>query len=264
MRQVQIILALCFVTIKIFAQTKTCGQIEDELHQSYKKILSYRFGTATIEQDSLEAENEIFRNKIGLYTSKFPLTITCSFDSLKKDNIDIVTTDDKLFRIYSWNTWLGGTMHDFGNVYQYKSAGQVYSKTIYIPEADSDYVPFYSQIFTLKANSKIYYLAVYNGIYSTKDASQSIRVFTINNESLNSTTKLFKTKEGFTNSIEVTFDFFSVVDRPERPLRLIKYDRNSRTIYIPIVLKNGKVTERYILYKFTGQYFEYIKNNRSN
>jgi len=75
---------------------------------------------------------------------------------------------------------------------------------------------------------------------------------------LNDTLKLFKTKTNLLNEIEVNFDFFSVVQRPERPLRLIKYDPDKKIIYIPIVLENGKVTDRYILYQFKGQYFEQI------
>ena len=72
------------------------------------------------------------------------------------------------------------------------------------------------------------------------------------------TLKLFKTKTDLLNEINVYFDFFSVVDRPERPLRLIKYDTDKKIIYIPIVFEKGKVTDRYILYQFNGQYFEHI------
>jgi hypothetical protein len=60
------------------------------------------------------------------------------------------------------------------------------------------------------------------------------------------------------NSISFEYDFFSVVDRPERPIQLIKYDQTKKTIYIPVVFENGKVTDKYITYKFTGEYFEKI------
>ena len=263
MRQVSIILILLFATINLFSQTTTIEQIENDLHKSYQKILFYRLGTDSIFWDSLEIENKIFRNKLEQYTSKFPLTLTCNFDSLLKDNIDIVTSDDKLFRIYSWNTFLGGTMKDFGNVFQYKAADKVYSKIAYDSAEEDVYIPFYSHIFTLKANGKSYYLAVNNGIYSTKDASQSIKIFTIENNSLNDTMKIIKTEEGLVNSIDVYFDFFSVIDKPERPLRLIKYDAKNKIIYIPVILGNGEVTDRYTLYQFTGQYFEYIKRKKN-
>jgi len=245
---------------KLFAQKLTLKAIEDDLHKSYLKILDIRFNNGTTSYDSLEKENNIFIEKIQSYTSNYPLTLTYKFDSLRKDNINIhiVNSEDNLFRIYSWDTWMGGTMHDFKNIFQYRSGNKVYSRLSY-DTTDQDYIPFYSQIFTLKANNKVYYLAIYNGIYSTKDASQSIRIFTIQNHSLNDKVKLIKTSSGLVNSIDVYFDFFSVVDRPERPLRLIKYDQQKRIIYIPIVDDSSKVTKRFILYQFNGNVFKRVK-----
>jgi hypothetical protein len=143
------------------------------------------------------------------------------------------------------------------NIFQFKSDNKIYSKLIYAIK-ESDYVPFYSQIFTIKENNKTYYLAINNWKYSTSGAVQSIKAFAIENNTLNDTLKLFKTKTDLLNEIEVDFDFFSVVDRPERPLRLIKYNPNKKIVYIPIVIENGEVTDRYILYQFKGKYFEHI------
>jgi hypothetical protein len=53
-----------------------------------------------------------------------------------------------------------------------------------------------------------------------------------------------------------SFDFFSVVDRAERPVKLIDYNAIEKTISIPVVWENGKVTSKLIVYKFTGEYFE--------
>ena len=234
----------------------TAEQIDIDLHNTYLKLLSYRFGDS-IQWDSLDKENSIFSNKIIKYTSIYPQTLTFKFDSLSKDNIDIVSSEDDLLRIYSWDTWMGGTMHYFNNIYQYKSGEKVFSKFCNFDNGGPSC--FYSQIFTIKANHKTYYLAINNGIGSTRDAVQSIQIFTIENDSLNDTIKLIKTKNGFVNSIDVDFNFFSVVDRPERPLKLIKYDSERKIIYVPIVYEDGKVTDRFILYKFTGKYFEHIK-----
>lgn len=244
---------------KPFAQKLTLKAIEDDLHKSYLKLLDLKFNnTSTSYYDSLETANNIFREKIQSYTSNYHLTLTYNFDSLRKD-IFIISSEDKLFRIYSWDTWLGGTMHEFANVFQYKSGEKVYSKLLYDSTEEVAYIPFYSRIYSLKANGKTYYLAINTGIYSTKDASQSIKVVTIEHNSLNDKVKLIKTQSGLVNSITVEYDFFSVVDRPERPLRLIEYEPKKKIIRIPIVLENGKVTERFILYQFTGQYFQRIK-----
>lgn len=260
MKQTTFLWILFFVTTDLYGQKFSIEQIDNDLSQSYQKIVSNRLNSDSIDWNKLENDNRVFSEKMLYYTSNYPETLTFKFDSLRKDNIHIVSSDDQLFRIYSWDTWLGGSMRNFKNIFQYKSGNKVYCNAN-IDTAFSegnDGGPFYSEIFTLKANNKTYYLAVNNGILSSKDVSQSIKAFVIENNALNDTLKLFKTKTKLLNEIEVYFDFFSVVNRPERPLRLIKYDPNKKIISIPVVLENGKVTDRYILYQFKGKYFEHI------
>lgn len=144
-------------------------------------------------------------------------------------------------------------MHDFNNIFQFKSGNKVYATDL---GDEDDYGAYFTDIYMLKTNGKTYYLAVSGGSESTKDAYETIGVYTISKDTLNNNVKLIKTSSGLTNSISFEYDFFSVVDRPERPIRLIRYDADKKTIYIPVVLENGKVTNRYILYQFNGQYFE--------
>ena len=259
MKQSASIFILLFIATKLFGQTLTNEQIEEDLHASYKRILFYRFEADTINWEFIQKENEVFREKLLHYTSKYPSTLNFTFKKLSY-NIYINSSEDSLVKIYSWDTWLGGTMHDFENVYQFKSSDKVYSQADHY--ADEKEQAFYSQIHSVKTTNKTYYLTVNNAIYSTKDAGQSIKVFVIESNSLNNTTELIKTTKGMVNSIDVSYDFFSVVDRPERPLRLIRYDSEKKLIYIPIVYENGKVTDRYIIYRFTGQYFEHAKTQR--
>jgi hypothetical protein len=233
-------------------------QMELELSKLYRKVVYDRLDADTIFWDNIEVYNRIFREKLLHYTSNYPETLTYKFDSLKKDYIYIVSSDDSLFRIYSWDTYLGGTMVYFENIFQFKAGGKVYAYCDTSSLAKDNYIPFYSQIFTLKTDDKTCYLAVNNGIYTGKETSQSIKAFSIENNSLNDTLKLFKiqTESDLLNEIDIYFDFFSVVDRPERSLRLIKYNPDKKIIYIPVVAENDSVTNKYTRYKFNGQYFE--------
>lgn len=229
---------------------------ELQLQKIYQKITGYRSSDSEIPFDSLETENKKFETAFLNCLTKNPESIRYPFDSLKKENINIVISRDSLFRIYSWDTSEGGTMVDFVNIFQFQSGNNVQAKIVEETGSEDDYIPFYSEIFTLKNGSKTYYLAVSNGIYSSKDASQSIAVFSIENNQLKKETKLFKTKEGFKDALQIDFDFFSVVDRPERPLQLIKYDDQKKQISLPVVTEEGKVTNEFTIYTFTGQYFE--------
>ncbi len=117
---------------------------------------------------------------------------------------------------------------------------------------------FFYKIYIVDINNKIYYLTVSNGIYSSKDVSQPILIFTINIKELVDTVKLFRTKTKSLDYIDVKFDFFSGVERLERPLKLITYDDKQKIIYFPVVTINGQVTQRNILYQLKDGYFYYI------
>lgn len=101
-------------------------------------------------------------------------------------------------------------------------------------------------------------MAIAGGGESTRDAYEFIKVYSISGDSLKDNIPLIKTSSGLKNLISFEYDVFSVIDRPERPISLIKYDSDKKIIYIPIVLENGKVTDRFILCQFTGQFFEKI------
>jgi hypothetical protein len=46
-----------------------------------------------------------------------------------------------------------------------------------------------------------------------------------------------------------------VVDKNERPIRLIKYNNALQTITLPVVTENGDVTKKKIVYQYNGHYF---------
>ena len=236
-----------------FSQHATLKEMEQDLLRTSGKLFSF-YGT---DEDSLAEQSEVFATKLIKYVTANPSTLEYSFKALKDTNACwIATSADGLFRIYSWDTWTGGTMHVFDKLYQWKAGGKVHS--LHIKPGEQSAGSFYGEMFTVTEKNKTWYFAVGNSIFSNKDARQSIQTFTIENGLINDSVKMFKTKKEFLNEINVDFDFFSVVDHPERPVRLIKYDPVKRIIYIPVVGDNGKVSNRFILYQFNGKYFEHI------
>jgi predicted nucleotidyltransferase component of viral defense system len=77
---------------------------------------------------------------------------------------------------------------------------------------------------------------------------------------LNDDVKIIKTQSGLRNKINYSYDFFSVVDIPFEKRPTITFDATTKTISIPLVAANGKVTNKFIIYNFNGQYFEKVKN----
>ncbi len=240
------------------ATAQTINEEEQNLVTIYTKMDAFY----NIDSDSLEYYSSLFTKRLTLLISQNPETISYPFPALQKMGAcDIVTAPDGKFRIYSWDSRLGGTMIFYKNYYQYKLGSKVFSTDLGTNEDGIGAV--YTDLFQLNYSSKTYYLAISGGSVSTKDKYQSIRIYTIDSKGLNTNTLLLKTPQGkWLNSIGIEYDFFSVMDRPERPLRLINYDTVNKIIYIPIVFENGVVTDRYILYRFNGQYFEHFLTQR--
>lgn len=259
LRQLFITVTFFFVASNLSAQTSTFRDVESDLVRTSSKIFPYYYD----DYDSLEFYSNLFTTKFTDFISRNPKTLTYPFQLLADSNAcNIVASPDGLFRVYSWDTWLGGTMHIYKNFYQYKSGNKVFSTAL--GYGDDDIGTYVTDIFNLKTSDKTYYLAVSGGSFSSKDSYQSIRVYSVDNNLLNDTIAIIKTPNGLDYSISFEYDFFSVVDRPERPLRLIKYDTDKKIIYIPIVLEDGTVTDRFILYQFTGQYFEHILTQKKS
>jgi hypothetical protein len=172
----------------------------------------------------------------------------------------IATSKDGRVRIYSWDMLDGGTMHDFDCVYQFQgSSGKVFTWTQ--PEtAEGDPGSFYTDVFQLDATDGAIYLPVSTFVGTTSLAGQSISVVRIDGDKLVPDAKLIKTGSGLNNSISFSYDFFSVVDRPDRPIKLFTWDAAKQSFRFPIVIEDkktpqGRVTDKFITYKFDGKYF---------
>lgn len=210
------------------------------------------------DYDSIEAASAQFDLQLLSCLEKYTASLGYSFPRLSASSFSkIHTSPDGKFRIYSWDTWTGGTMHMFHEIFQWESNGHVYTKATVF--GDGDPGSFCSNLIQVELGQKRYYLAVKNGIYSTKDAMQSVQAYRIVGNQLADTCRIFHTLKKSLSSIEVNFDFFSVVDRPERPLRLIVYDERQKTLFIPVVNEKNAVTAKYFAYEIQGAHFQYTK-----
>ncbi len=251
----------CLLSSSLFAQTPQ--EIENDLVKSSKKI-SYWDGklrdTTVNANDSLDNANKVFGEKLQNYSERYPSTITFPFALLKKEYLNICSSTDGLFRIYSWDTEGGGTEREFQNVIQYKYGKEM--RSIWVRDTavgrQDKYVPYYTNIYTFKVANKTYYLGIYEGIYCTACRGQGLQIFTIENGKLNDDVKIIKTQTGLHSQLYYEYNLFYVLHR--KPEQLLHFDVASKTIYVPIVVEKEKVTNRYIKYKFTGQYFEKVKN----
>ncbi|MDF3029064.1 MAG: hypothetical protein K0S23_3371 [Fluviicola sp.] len=235
----------------VSAQRNDLGQKEQELILIHKKLTGARSG----EFDSLNYYSDLFTEKLQNLLSSDKKTLKYSFKALTEAHICYVkTSKDGTFRIYSWDSQLGGTMHFFNVIYQYRNGKTMKTQSMELGEGDPAW--YCSDLFTLKTKKTTYYLAVINGIYSSKDVSQSIKAFELNNAGVNDSVLLMKTPEGMKNSLDLAYDFFSVYEQPERPIPVITYDSKKKIITVSTTNDKGEIVPGSKSYRFNGIYFE--------
>lgn len=250
-----------FLLVNGFSQD--IKHIEQKLAAAFDKITYWQFYVPhgdLARCDSLEKANRNFRKLLLKYTAANPQTLTYNFTNLVDSGLDITTSEDGLFRIYSWDTWTGGTMHIFENVFQYKANGKVFSRAS-CNNSDNEFSEpgcFYTQINDIVTDSQTYYVTQSHSRWSTGLTYHNIQVFSIDSLHLNDKAKLIKTKTGIRSQLGYEVDLTASSNRGRRdiPEFYIEYDKSNKIIAIPLILGDSRVTSRKIRYQFTGQYFE--------
>ncbi|MBK7884432.1 MAG: hypothetical protein IPJ81_12070 [Chitinophagaceae bacterium] len=236
----------------LFILTTTFGQdiksIDKKLNSAFSKINYWAFFNENNEKinpyDSLQKANDLFEYLLLKYTSSNPQTISYNFKSLVDSGLTIVTSEDGLFKIYSWDTWTGGTMHYFRNVFQFKSDSKVFSK-IFRSKEESDAGCFYNQIDDIISDNKKFYITQSRAILSSGLSYHNIKIFSIDNLKLNDIAKLIKTKTGIKNQLGYEVDLTASSNRDrEIPDFYIEYDKVNKIISIPVILEDSKVTAK--------------------
>lgn len=259
MKKIILFVVLIVQTFALLASAQTPQKIEQELVKNIKEVQKYSNYGSKYDSDKLIAANNVFEKNLLKYT-KLPSTLSYYFPALNKLMMN-ATSDDGNFRVYTWDSEAGGTMHEYYRIYQYRGGdGKVYSKTEDSAEEDGGAGSFVYDVFTVNAKSGKIYIVCSNFIGSNVDHYQSADLFTIKGNAIQEKVKLIKTASGLTHTLSFEYNFFSVVDRKERPIKLIKFDKKSNTLKIPVVVEdkefmNGRVTDKFISYKFNGMYF---------
>jgi len=254
-----IFFGILFLGVQMHAQA--VSKIEGEFLDHLNKLDKASNYGGSADYDILAAENEALQKALVKYGTRADV-LRYGFPKLKQ-KMYITTSRDGKLRAYSWDTNEGGTMHDFMTVFQYMATGGK-TKTATDPYSqsmeDRGAGTFVTQIFQADTGAQPTYLVVDTFIGSTSLAGQGIHAYRITGDKLDRKAKMIRTSSGITDSISFAYDFFSVVDHPERPVRLFSYNEANRSFRFPVVIEDsrtpqGRVTNKLITYRFDGKYF---------
>jgi hypothetical protein len=260
---------VCSLLLLIFAWATTGASqspsaVESELLGHLDQIEKASNYGGTSDYKILERENQLLRSLLLKYGKRADI-LDYDFPKMK-ERITVVNSPDRRLRTYSWDSNSGGTMHDFLTVYQFRSVNGVvntWAEPYSMDVEERGAGAFVHDIFQQASSKGTIYLTVSTFIGSTSLAGQFVDAVRIDSGKLNFKPRAIRTGKGFTDRIFFEYDFFSVVDHPERPIKLVFFDSKSKSFRIPVVVEDsktpqGRVTDRFITYKFNGRYFEKV------
>jgi len=241
----------------IFSKTKTDIDSTNLIEKEKQILKIHKTILKAIENDRNDSliviNSKKFTDSIIHLIKNNPNTFNYSFELLQKENaIDLISSDDNRLRVYSWNNHLGGTMRFFNQIFQFKSSEQI---TADVHLAEKDPQAFFSKIYTVQnKNNENIYLVISNSILSSKYSVQHINAYKIDTGNLGKI-PIFKTKTSTLDQISVEYDFFSVVDRSERPVELITFEND--ILKIAFIDNKQNVTNKNLIYEWNGKLFNY-------
>lgn len=258
---------LIIMLFVFFARGQSVQQVGQNISYYLNQIAKWSSYTHTPyekgDEDTLDLYNVSLMNYLKKALVKQPQILTAQLD-LPERAMDIASSEDGKFRIYSWDCECGGTMHSFNSIIQYKTAKGTAVKVIY--PLDSAFTDgewngpgfFYRRIYSITSKAgKTYYLAIRVGMYSSALYSIGVQCFTIENDSVNNSFKIFKTKKEYLNNIDISVDYTVLKSMQKEPE--IRFSNNNSKMCVSLVT-DDKATNKFLVYVFDGKNYVFDKN----
>src|SRR3712207_1559085 len=105
-------LLLLFTSTSVLCYGQTPAPAERVLLQHFQRI-GYWQEHQEMNYDSLGKANDAFLRRLLAFPRRDPSTLGQPFSSLVREGLLVATSPDGRFRMYSWDTGLGGTLRDY-------------------------------------------------------------------------------------------------------------------------------------------------------
>ncbi|MBS1774482.1 MAG: hypothetical protein JST82_16615 [Bacteroidetes bacterium] len=246
--------------------------IEQKLADHMKHIQYWRFEYSPDDtsfagnvnpDDSLAAANKSLLTYLQDICTRQPATLQAIFKSLDGTDLKIVTSDDKKFRIYCWDSQTGNSnTHNYNIIAQYETnAGtktQVLNDVSHIVGDGPEPGVSYTSILSIDASRKKYYMPVYNGI-QTGITTKGISAYYIDNQKL-ADAVIFYGPFDNTSKLEYHYDYAANYDF-KKMKEEITVHLDKQKLYLPVA-ENNKLTGKWMVYVYDGEKFVYNKDEK--
>lgn len=261
--RILLLFVVSFLFCGFTARGQSVQEIEDKVY-AYLQAIEKWDSSNENNYDSLIKANKSLLDYLNETLPINKATLKYSFEKLRATRMNILSSDDNKFRVYSWYLFGSMGVRSFNVLAQYEVSN---GSKVKIINDDSKADEFdvcsggsYSQLYTIhtkKAGNV--YLTISAAKYAMGLYGESMDAYAIDKDRLNDTFKLFKTVNKALSSISCVYDFALDANKKIRQAS-IKVSSDKRTIYVPLINKNDEITVKFLIYKFDGNYFVFDKN----
>jgi len=212
----------------------------DNLHDAKNKTYSDQLA----ESDAVGKANDSLRSYLK-QRARDPKLLSVPLKSVSDLGMLIATSPDKKLRLYSWDTQTGGSMRFYSTIAQLHPGNENRCTVIDMSPkeaGDSEFCKTISMVRTGEGKN-VYLLQTYS-VWSSTFRGSTIEAYSIEHGTLKKF-PIFQTTKGSLWEIECsTSDSYDFPD--------IELKNNNKSLFVPLIDKNGHQTSKYLVYKFNG------------
>jgi hypothetical protein len=154
---------------------------------------------------------------------------------------------------------MGGSMPTYWKVFEFATPSGIKAIDGCPDEGPADLCDgTFDTIYSIKSiNGNIYYLGLEIWIADGQNSGQTLKAFAVEGYELNTNLKLFQTRSGLVSEIELPFPEGVNNGTYKQPFHTINIRDDGRTLLVPLLTAEYKITSKYLRYEFDGEHFVY-------
>jgi hypothetical protein len=255
MADVQAHLAKAFSKIQDFHDS-TYPQISFDSNHIQKSV---RWPKGNYD-DSLQNINNELKKYLIETLPRIPESLTTPIPyNYISQGVGVTTSSNKKFREWAWDTWMGGSMPEYWKVFEFATQSGIKAIDGCADEGPSDLCDgTFDTILSIEPkNGNIYYLGLEIWIADAQNSGQTLKAFAVEGSELNTNLKLFQTRSGLESEIELPFPEGVNNGTYKKAFHTISLRDDGRTLLVPLLTSEYKMTSKYLRYDFDGEHFVY-------
>lgn len=220
---------------------------------------SFLYGSKRANYGTMETWNQKLTTGLIRYGQQHPRFLEQNDPFSRNNQLTVLTSADKEFRIICWNDGMSGTMQEWRAIAFWKASSEIHSRSLYSDTTQQGVyglAPEYWNIKTYElADGQTVYYVRGIGHGSNRLKISFVKAFAISSSGeLNDQVQFFKTPSKTLNHISLRIDLMTAPRDDYNPY--IHLSKNRQTLYIPVADKKGKLSvDKQLVYQFNERYF---------